>query len=169
MLDHEEGFSGTLRSLRRTGPVAAGLCAVAAILFFATAAGSTDIPPAVTKKAVTLKPEFVKAGRVYAADCGRCHRAPDPAAQAAPRAECRKGVSAEDLDAALRYRAGARKGKALYESRCGRCHDLIDPGSRTVGSWSKNICASDECFVEKLSGDEEQRVLLYLSSHAAKD
>jgi cytochrome c5 len=142
-------------------------CAVLlGVLFYVTEADSLEMK--VEKKAVTLKQSHKDDESLFTAKCGQCHTAPDPAKTDPVKNDCTKGFSKDELASVKRYRADVRTGKSLYESQCVRCHALIDPGSRTIDYWSKNICTSDECFVRKLHEDEEQQLLLYLSSHAKK-
>lgn len=141
--------------------------ALLAIIGYGTEAASIEIPPAVEKKAVELDKSHADSGRVFAVRCSACHRAPDPA-KTEPKPACVRGIPARDIDMVRKYLADVRTGETLYQSRCGRCHDLIDPNSHTADYWSKNLCTSDECFVKKLHGDEEQQLLLYLSSQAKK-
>ncbi len=155
-----------LRILVAAAPVAAVLLS---IMFFAARASSIEIPPAVEKKTVLLKQSYQDAGRIFTAKCGQCHKVPDPAAPGQAKTDCTKTFSKEDLVTVQNYMADVRTGKDLYESRCGRCHTLIDPGAHTADYWSKNLCTSDECFVKKLHGDEEQQLLMYLSSHSKKN
>ncbi len=142
--------------------------AVFMTLFFAGAAAAIDIPPAVEKKAVVLSHSRVMAEEFFRGNCGKCHAVPDPASPAAPKPGCTSGIPELGAGMVKDYMAEVRTGKELYESHCGRCHTLIDPGSHTAEYWSKNLCTSDECFIKKLHGDEEQQLLLYLSSHAKK-
>lgn len=152
---------------RKINVFGAPACALILIgTLFAGRATSIEIPPAAEKKTVILKESYQDAGRVFTAQCGKCHAAPDPVKPEQEKAGCAKGIPGNDLAAARKYINDVRTGKSLYEDRCGRCHDLIDPGSHTAAYWSKNLCTSDECFVKKLHGDEEQQLLLYLSSHA---
>ncbi len=164
--------------LRRESPlrprvlaaVGTAACSVVLIVvFFVSKAVSIEIPPAAEKKTVVLKQSYQEAARFYAAQCGKCHEAPDPATPDWVKTDCTKGFSKEALAKVRNYMADVRMGKGLYESHCGRCHALIDPGSRTADYWSKNLCTSDECFVKKLHGDEEQQLLLYLSLRSKKN
>ncbi len=149
--------------------VTMAVSACASIMFFATVAASIEIPPAVEKKTVLLKQSYQDAGHIFTAKCVQCHKVPDPATPGQAKTDCTKTLSKEDLVTVRNYMADVRTGKDLYESHCGRCHTLIDPGSHTADYWSKNLCTSDECFVKKLHGDEEQQLLLYLSTHAGKN
>ncbi len=149
--------------------VIAAASAVLGLLLYPTWASSVDIPPAAEKKTVVLKQGYLETGRIFVAKCGQCHKTPDPATSLETRADCSRSLSQNDLSAAQKYMADVRAGKSLYESHCGRCHDLITPESHTPDYWSKNLCTSDECFVKKLREDEEQQLLLYLSSHAKKN
>ncbi len=131
---------------------------------------SIDIPPEVQKKAVSLSHSGTVAEHFFTGNCGKCHKVPDPAKPAALKPDCTSGIPEVGVVMVKDYMAGVQAGKNLYESYCGRCHDLIDPGSHTFDYWSKNICTSDSCMVKrKLNSDEEQQVLLYLSSHAKKN
>ncbi len=156
---------GALRSWIVAGCV---LFVMLTLLTFVGEVSSIDIPPAAQKKAVSLNNEYVEAQRIFDAECGRCHKTPDPANQGPERTNCRNSLSSDNLSKVKNYMADVRKGKELYESHCGRCHELYTPESRTPDYWSKNLCTSDECFVKKLNDDEEQKLLLYLSSHAKK-
>ncbi len=148
----------------------ASACAVVlSITFFAAAAVSTEIPPAVQKKTVSLSHSRVFAENFFIGNCGKCHKLPDPADPTTPKADCTSGIPELGVGMVQVYLADVRAGKKLYESHCGRCHTLLDPGSQTADYWSKNLCTSDECFVKKLHDDEEQQLLLYLSSHAKKN
>lgn len=140
------------------------------VAFLVPEVASIEIPPAVEKKEVSLKKSFVEVEHLFAARCGKCHGIPDPAKPTQAKPDCTKGFSKEELAEAQKYMANVRDGKSLYESYCDRCHALIAPGSHTADYWSKNLCTSDECMVKKrLNGDEEQQLLLYLSSHAKKN
>ncbi len=131
---------------------------------------STEIPPEVQKKAVSLSHSRIMAEHFFNGNCGKCHKLPDPANPMALKADCTSGVPELGAGMVRDYLASVRAGKNLYESYCGRCHTLIDPGSHTFDYWSKNICTSDSCMVNrKLNSEEEQQILLYLSSHAKKD
>ncbi len=140
------------------------------IMSYITEAASIEIPPEVEKKTVSLKKSHTDAERFFAAECGKCHKVPDPANPVKPKSDCTGGISEVGVVMVQDYMTGVQAGKNLYESYCGRCHTLIDPGSHTLAYWSKNLCTSDSCMVKrKLNGDEEQQVLLYLSSHSKKD
>ncbi len=161
--------SGWLGRTRWSAPVAAAArSAVVLAALCAVSVASAEIPPVAERKAVTLKKHHAEAERVFAAECGKCHQPPDSAAPADARAGCLKGVPEAKAAQARSFVAAVRAGKVLYEARCGRCHDLIAPGSHDSAYWSKNICTSGECFVENLLEEEEQQVLLYLTSHAKK-
>jgi cytochrome c2 len=138
------------------------------VLFSAGKAVSIEIPPEVEKKAVSLEKSNADAEGFFNSRCGKCHKIPDPAISGS-RSACTRGFTKEDLVRTRNYMADVRSGKGLYESYCGRCHTLIDPASHTFDYWSKNICTSDSCMVKRrLTKDEEQKLLLYLSSHARK-
>jgi mono/diheme cytochrome c family protein len=138
------------------------------VLFSAGMAASREIPPEVEKKAVSLAESNTEAERLFNSRCGSCHKLPD-AANSEAKSACIHGFTKEDLARTRHYMADVRAGKGLYESYCGRCHALIDPASHTFDYWSKNICTSDSCMVKRrLTRDEEQKLLLYLSSHAGK-
>ncbi len=156
---------GLFSGWRSTG-IFAGLALMS--LLFAGTALAGDIPPAVEKKTVVLSHSRVMAEQFFKGNCGKCHTVPDPAGPATPKPGCTRGVPELGVSMVKDYLAEVRTGKGLYESHCDRCHTLIDPGSRTADDWSKNLCTSDECFVKKLHDDEEQQLLLYLSSHAKK-
>ena len=125
-----------------------------------------QIPPAVEKKQVALSREHHDAVSLYGAVCGKCHSFPDPVSAGTMKPPCTRDMPDSVRVRLQQYISDVRKGKNLYESRCGRCHALIDPRSYSADYWSKNLCTSEECFVEKLRAEEEQQVLLYLSSHA---
>lgn len=127
---------------------------------------SAEIPPAVERKPVSLSPEHQAASRFFTGECGKCHSRPDPVKPDPAKPACTKGLSKDAFATLQHYIADVRAGKSLYESRCGRCHTLIDPEAYSADYWSKNLCTSEECFIEKLRTEEEQQVLLYLSSHA---
>ncbi len=155
--------------LFRTSQVA-GTAAWAALIIalFAGAAVPGEIPPAVEKKTAALSHSRVMAEQFFNGNCGKCHAVPDPASPVTPKPGCTSGIPEFGVSMMRDYMAEVRIGKGLYESHCGRCHTLIDPGSHTADYWSKNLCTSDECFVKKLHGDEEQQLLMYLSSHSKK-
>ena len=155
-------------SYRRLKPAGLALNAILLVFVMIHTAASVEIPPAAEKKSVSLNESRREAERVFAIACGKCHASPTPASAGSPRPECSKGLSEGDRAQAQSYLADVRKGKSLYESHCGRCHDLIAPGSHTREYWSKNVCTSEECFIEKLKDEEEQQVLLYLNSGAKK-
>ncbi len=139
------------------------------IIFFSTEASSVDIPPAAEKKTVVLSHSRIMAENFFIGNCGKCHAVPDPASPVTPKLSCTSGIPELGVGMVQEYMADVRTGKGLYESRCGRCHALIEPGKYTADYWSKNLCTSDECFVKKLHGDEEQQLLLYLSARAKKN
>jgi cytochrome c5 len=157
----------------RPGGFSHSVSVLLVLLSFVVYAGkvaSIEIPPEVERKAVSLKKTHADAERLFAAYCGNCHAAPDPAKPGPMQPGCSAGLTKDDLARMQNYMAGVRAGKGLYETYCGRCHTRIDPGSHTFDYWSKNICTSDSCMVKKrLNGDEEQQLLLYLSSHARKN
>ncbi len=155
-----------LTILAATGILA---CAASTIMFVHRTAAAIEIPPAVQKKAVFLSHSRVLAENFFIGNCGTCHKLPDPANAMTPKVDCTSGIPELGVGMVQDHLADVRAGKKLYESHCGRCHDLIDPGSHTTDYWSKNLCTSDECFVKKLHEDEEQQLLLYLSSHAKKN
>jgi cytochrome c5 len=161
-----KSFSLMYGLLRMAG---AALCAILLVFALSHTAASGEIPPAAEKKSVFLNKSRTEAERVFAIACGKCHASPNPAKTASVRPDCTKGLSEGDRAQAQSYMADVRKGKSLYESHCGRCHDLIAPGSHTREYWSKNVCTSEECFIEKLKDEEEQQLLLYLSSQAKKN
>jgi mono/diheme cytochrome c family protein len=166
-------FSGKRGAAWLHVTVIAGVFACVVLLGFVfpvNEVASIEIPPAVEKKSVSLKKSHVEAQSFFAAQCGNCHRTPDPANAGPEKPGCTKGFSDGDVSRVRNYLADVRTGKSLYESYCGRCHTLIDPGSHTLDYWSKNLCTSDECMVKKrLNSDEEQQLLLYLSSHSKKN
>ncbi len=173
MNNKEVCFPGKRRAVRLRIPVIAGVSAcviLLGIVFPVTEAASIDIPPAVEKKSVLLKKSHVEAESFFVARCGTCHKTPDPANSVPAKPDCTKGFSSGDVSTVQNYLAGVRTGKSLYKSYCDRCHTLIHPGSHTFDYWSKNLCTSDECMVKKkLNSDEEQQLLLYLSSHSKKN
>ncbi len=148
----------------------AGIAARAALItaLFAGAAVPGEIPPAVEKKAAALSHSRVMAEQFFNGNCGKCHAVPDPARPLTPKPGCTRGIPELGAGMVRDYMAEVRIGKGLYESHCGRCHPLIDPGAHSAEYWSKNLCTSEECFIQKLTGEEEQKVLLYLSAHADK-
>jgi mono/diheme cytochrome c family protein len=140
------------------------------LILYPGKAAPIEIPPEVQKKAVSLKQANADAERSYKTECGKCHKAPDPAGPDEAKPECVRGLNSVHLEEVRHYLSNVRAGKSLYGSYCGRCHTLIDPGSHTFDYWSKNICTSDSCMVKRrLTKDEEQQLLLYLSSHAGND
>ncbi len=150
-----------------------GVCALLVmigLMSYVSEVFSIDIPPEVQKKTVALSHSRVAGEHFFIGNCGKCHKVPDPAKPVAPKPDCTSGIPEVGIGMVQDYMADVRAGKNLYESYCGRCHDLIDPGSRTFDYWSKNICTSDSCMVRrKLNSDEEQQLLLYLSSHAKRN
>ncbi len=152
------------------GAVVCALLVMLGLMSSASEVFSIDIPPEVQKKAVSLSHSGTAAEHFFSGNCGKCHKVPDPAKSEALKADCTSGIPEVGVVMVQDYMAGVRAGKNLYESYCGRCHGLIDPGSHTFDYWSKNICTSDSCMVKrKLNSDEEQQLLLYLSSHARKN
>ncbi len=140
------------------------------IMPYVTEVASIEIPPEVQKKTVSLSHSRTAAEHFFIGNCGKCHKVPDPANPVTPKSDCISGIPEVGVVMVQDYMAGVQAGKNLYESYCGRCHTLIDPGAHTFDYWSKNICTSDSCVVKKrLNGDEEQQLLLYLSSHSKKD
>lgn len=140
------------------------------VMTYVSVVSSLEIPPEVEKKAVSLKKSHADAERFFTAECGKCHKIPDPAKSETLKPGCMSVLHKDQLDKMQDYMANVRAGKSLYESYCGRCHTLIDPGSHTLDYWSKNLCTSDSCMVKRrLNSDEEQQVLLFLSSHSKKD
>lgn len=130
---------------------------------------SIEIPSEVQKKAVSLSHSRTAAEHFFIGNCGKCHKVPDPANPVTPKSDCTSGIPEVGVGMVKDYMAGVKAGKNLYESYCGRCHTLIDPGSHTFDYWSKNICTSDSCMVKRrLNTEEEQQLLLYLSSHAKR-
>lgn len=127
---------------------------------------AAEVPPAAVKKAVPLNKDRSDAAHVFSVSCGTCHTLPDPAKPAEAKPGCAKGISEGDRVLVKAHMTDVRTGKGLYESRCGRCHELIPPASHTPEYWSKNLCTSDECFIEKMNEEEEQQVLIYLQSQA---
>ena len=131
---------------------------------------SIEIPPEVEKKTVSLSHSRTAAEHFFIGNCGKCHKVPDPANPVTPKSDCTSGIPEVGVVMVQDYMAGVQAGKNLYESYCGRCHTLIDPGAHTFDYWSKNICTSDSCMVKKrLNSDEEQQLLMYLSSHARRN
>jgi mono/diheme cytochrome c family protein len=155
------------RTLRTAG---AAICATLLLLALCQVKfASAEVPPSAVKKAVSLDASRMEAERIFAGTCAKCHAAPNPAQPVLERPDCTKGISEADRAQVRAYTTDVITGKGLYESRCGRCHKLIAPGSRTREYWSKNVCTSEECFIENLKKEEEQQVLLYLSSQANKN
>lgn len=160
------------RGLQRIlfGAVICALLVMIGLMSYVREVFSIDIPSEVQKKAVSLSHSWIAAEHFFNGNCGKCHMVPDPAKPLALKPDCTSGIPEVGVVMVQDYMAGVQAGKNLYESYCGRCHDLIDPGSHTFDYWSKNICTSDSCMVKrKLNSDEEQKLLLYLSSHAKKD
>jgi len=152
-------------------PVVATLSAavILGVVVPAAEVASIEIPPAVEKKTVLLKKSHQEAESFFAAQCGNCHKTPDPANPAPAKPDCVKGFSGDSVSRVQNYQSDVRAGKNLYETYCNRCHELIDPGAHTLDYWSNNLCTTDECMVKKrLNNDEEQQLLLYLSSHSKK-
>ncbi len=164
----------TCRCVRKKAPLP-GIAAIAAasvflgLLLYPAGASSIVIPPAAEKKTVSMSHSRLAAEHFFIGNCGKCHKLPDPATPMTPKSDCTSGIPELGVGMVLDYLASVRAGKELYESHCGRCHDLITPESHTPDYWSKNLCTSEECFVKKLREDEEQQLLLYLSSHARKN
>lgn len=156
---------------RRIGTIKGmSLCAtLLVVVSYVPEAASIEIPPAVEKKSVSLEKRYVEAGRIFTVECGKCHKAPEPVHPKPWKTDCTKSLSKEDLGKVQNYVTDVRAGKKLYELHCGRCHELIPPGLHTPEYWSKNLCTSDECFVKKLSNEDEQQVLLYLSAYAERN
>ncbi len=149
--------------------ISAALVLLSAMLFVREVA-SLDIPPEVEKKAVQLTKINADVERSFITSCGKCHKTPDPVKPASLKHDCSTGFSKDDLGRVQGYMTNVRAGKELYETYCDRCHTLIEPESHDFDYWSRNICTSDSCMVKKrLSKDEEQQLLLYLSSHAKKN
>ena len=130
---------------------------------------SAEIPPLAEKKTVTLDAVRCENEQTFTTVCSTCHAAPNPVAPAAPKPGCSKDLSAQDRARVHTYLDEVTKGKGLYESRCGRCHKLVPPAAHTREYWSKNVCTSGECFIENLNAEQEQQVLLYLSSQAKRE
>ena len=128
-----------------------------------------EIPPAAQKKPVSLNNTRAEAERIFANACVKCHVSPNPVGLAWERSDCTKGLSKGENVQVQAYLADVNKGKISYESHCGRCHELISPGAHTREYWQNNVCTSEECFIENLKDEEEQQVLLYLSSQAKKN
>ncbi len=159
---------GLQRVLR--GAVVCALLVMIGLVSYINEVFPIDIPPEVQMKAVSLSHSRTVAEHFFTGNCGKCHKIPDPSKPVALNPDCTSGIPGDGVVMVQDYMADVRAGKNLYESYCGRCHDLIAPGSHTFDYWSKNICTSDSCMVKrKLNGDEEQKLLLYLSSHAKKN
>jgi cytochrome c5 len=164
------GSQGRLRPRVFAGRSITALLVLLGVMSSAGKVASMEIPPEVEKKAVSLKKTNLEAERLFAARCRKCHKAPDPAKPGSVKPECSAGSTKDDLARVQNYMVDVRAGRGLYETYCSRCHALIEPGSHTFDYWSKNICTSDSCIVPKrLNGDEEQQLLLYLSSHAGEN
>ncbi len=152
------------------GAVVCAFLVMIGLVCYVSEVSSIEIPPEVQKKAVSLSHSRTAEEHFFIGNCGKCHKVPDPAKPAALRPDCTSGIPKDGVAMVQDYMAGVHAGKNLYESYCGRCHTLIDPGSHTFDYWSKNICTSDSCMVKKkLNSDEEQQLLLYLSSHARRN
>ncbi len=152
------------------GMVACAFFAIIGLTTYVSEVSSSEKSPAVQRKTVSLIHSSTAAEHFFIGNCGKCHKLPDPANPARPKPDCTSGIPEIGAAMAQDYMADVRAGKNLYESYCGRCHNLIDPVSHTYEYWSKNICASDNGMEKKkLKGEEEQKVLLYLSSRAGKN
>ncbi len=150
--------------------IASALLVLLGLMFFICQVAAIEIPPEVEKKAVLLNRTNADAERSFAAICGKCHKMPDPARPGTIKQSCSDGFSKDAIVQMQNYMANVKTGKEIYETYCDRCHALIDPASHTFDYWSRNICTSDSCMVKrKLTTDEEQQLLLYLSSHARKN
>lgn len=159
-----------IRQFRFAGRNVSALFVLLSVMFYVCEVASIEIPPESEKKAVSLKKSYADAERSFAAKCGKCHKAPDPAKMVSVNHSCSSGLSKDALGQIRDYMTNVRAGKDLYETYCNRCHALIQPESHTFEYWSKNICTSDSCMVKKrLNSDEEQQLLLYLTSHAKKN
>ncbi len=164
-----EGIFGKTGQKLFPGLGMAAIFILLSVMFYFCKVAAMDIPPEVEKKAVQLNKIHADAERSFAANCGKCHKAPDPAKPGSIKQSCSNSTSRDELVILQGYMSDVHAGKDLYETYCDRCHSLIDPGSHTFDYWSKNICTSDSCMVKrKLNSDEEQQLLLYLSSHARK-
>lgn len=128
-----------------------------------------EIPPLAEKKTVILDKSHAEAEYGFSHVCGKCHTLPELSKIASPKPDCTRNISEADQARAKSYVTDVVKGKSLYESRCGRCHKLIAPGAHTRDYWSKNLCVSGECFIQNLTPEEEQQVLLYLNYEAKRD
>ncbi len=155
------------RTLRITG---AAVCAALLVLVLCHVGPvSAEGPKLAEKKSVVLDKSRTEAEHTFAATCAKCHALPNPVKPSSVKPDCIKDLSAGDLAQVQAYVADVIKGKSLYEARCGRCHGLIAPAAHTREYWSKNVCTSEACFIENLKSEEEQQVLLYLSSQAKKN
>ena len=161
---------GRLRWRVCLGQSVFALLVLLGVMLYAGKVASIEIPPEVEKKTVSLSHSRTAAEHFFIGNCGKCHKVPDPSKPVTPKSDCTSGIPEVGVVMVQDYMAGVQAGKNLYESYCGRCHALIDPGSHTFDYWSKNICTSDSCMVKKrLNGDEEQQLLMYLSSHARRN
>ena len=164
------GSEGRLRWRVCLGQNVFALLVLLGVMVCTAKVASIEIPPEVEKKTVSLSHSRTAAEHFFIGNCGKCHKVPDPANQVTPKSDCTSGIPEVGVVMVQDYMADVRAGKDLYETNCGRCHALIEPGSHTFAYWSKNICSSDSCMVKRrLSGDEEQQLLLYLSSHAKRN
>ena len=106
-------------------------------------------------------PDFNEASKtLFEMTCVGCHDLPDPS-----QPGCFSGVSAEDVIPLHVYMENSRRGKEVFEADCRTCHEEIDPSAHDIGFWSTHMCNADE----HLSPEDEQRVMLYLSSHVMKE
>lgn len=152
------------------GQSVSALLVLIGVLVYTGKVASMEIPPEVEKKTVSFSHSSVAAEHFFIGNCGKCHKLPDPASPVTPKSECTSGIPEIGVGMVQDYMAGVHEGKNLYETNCGRCHTLIDPGAHTFDYWSKNICTSDSCMVKKrLNSNEEQQLLLYLSSRAKRN
>lgn len=138
-------------------------------VLFPYKAGSTGIEPEVEKITIKMEKGHAEAERLFNFECGKCHKVPDVAKPGFGCSCCTRGLAPADLARIRDYMADVRTGEKIYGSYCGRCHALIDPKSHTLDYWEKNFCTSNGCMVKRqLTKEEDQQILLYLSSRAIK-
>jgi cytochrome c553 len=128
-----------------------------------------ELPTLAEKKSVVLDKDRTEAEHFFVVSCTKCHGTPNPIDSVLEKPKCWQGLSEADNSRVQTYIADVVNGKSQYESHCGRCHALISPSAHVREYWSKNVCTSQECFIQNLKPEEEQQVLLYLRSQAKKD
>lgn len=171
---HDEKYHNVQRAQRWSVPLAttfACLC-LTFVLFSASQAFGINIPPEVEIKKVILEKDRTETARLFQVECGKCHQVPDPADPSVEKMKsgCASDLSQENIARTHAYLTDVRQGKKLYEENCNRCHVLIEPSTYSADYWSSHMCSSDGCMVKRrLTGEEEQQVLQYLTSHARKE